>query len=134
MNRQDLEHRLSSDAQRLRVSCPPRVVSRVAARVHERARRPRRGRIALPVLAGAMAGLALLAVTWMHWQPSGVEDLEDPSQVAAGLNAGLAIAMSDHLAASRETALVQEWRLLERDLRHLRDHVTAPFEPNTDGQ
>lgn len=130
MNRQDLDHRLRDDAARLRASCPPHVRHRVAARLGQRDRRPLRRTVGFPALAGAAAALAVFVSVWMLWQPAGVEK---PAPSVAGLNAAPVVASSDRLMASREAALENEWRLLERDLRNLRDHVTATFDTNPNG-
>lgn len=122
MNRPDLEHRLRQDADRLQASCPPHVRHRVTADLRER---ERRRHVPVAGLAGVLGALVVFVSVWMLWQPSGVE--EAPPRTA-GLNAGPIVASSDRLLASREAALENEWQLLERDLRNLRDHVTATFD------
>lgn len=130
MNRQDLEHRLRHDAERLQTECPPHLRHRVAARLRDGEQQTIRRQAALPALAGALGVLAVFATVWMLWQPAGVE--QAPRGVA-GLNAAPIVASSDRLLASREAALEFERQLLERDLRNLRDHVTATFDRNPNG-
>jgi hypothetical protein len=128
MNRQDLENRLRADAERLGASCPPHVRHRVAERIRHGEGRPSHRRIGVPALAGAFAATFFAFVSvWMLWQPSGVER-HDARTV--DLNAAPVVAKSDRMLASREAALENEWQLLERDLRILRDHVTATFDKN----
>lgn len=126
MNRQDLEHRLRADAERLDASCPPHLRHRVAARIRQGEDRPLHRRIGFTALAGAFAAFAFVSL-WMLWQPSGVERHDART---TDLNATPVVAKSDRMLASREAALENEWRLLERDLRILRDHVTATFDKN----
>lgn len=130
MNTQDLEQRLRNDAQRLEASCPEHLRHRVAAQLREPQSRSYRRPVALPVLAGALGAVALFVSVWMLWQPAGVEDR---APRVAGLNAAPVVASSDRLLASREAALENEWQMLERDLRNLRDHVTATFDINPNG-
>lgn len=130
MNRQELEAQLRDEALQLQANCPPHVRHRVAARLRRSGRQPARRPFGRPVLAGAFAIVALLVSTWMLWRPATVEDAA-PS--TAGLNAAPIVANSDRLLASREAALENEWQLLERDLRNLRDHVTATFDRKPNG-
>lgn len=131
MNRQDLEQRLRSDAERLEAACPPRVRRRVTAQVCEYSQSPAPMIPFHAALAGALGTLAVFAIVWMLWQPA---EVEAPSAGEGRLNAAPVVAISDRLLASREAALETEWQLLERDLRHLRDHVTATFDnDNPDG-
>lgn len=130
MNRQDLEYRLRNDAERLQVSCPPYLRHRVAARLRAGKLRPDRWPVGFPALAGTLGALVVIVSVWMLWQPPGVEE---PTLRVAGLNAAPVVASSDRLLASREAALENERQLLERDLRNLRDHVTATFDINPNG-
>lgn len=130
MNRQDIEDRLRNDAERLQVACPPHLRHRVAARLRAGKLRPGRWPVGFPALAGALGVLMVLVSVWMLWQPPGVED---PTPRMAGLNATPVVASSDRLLASHEAALENERQLLERDLRNLRDHVTATFDINPNG-
>jgi hypothetical protein len=131
MNRQDLENRLRNDAERLQVSCPPQLRQRVAARLRAAKRRSDRWPVGFSALAGALGALVVMVSVWMLWQPPGVED--PTPRMMAGLNAAPVVASSDRLLASREAALENERQLLERDLRNLRDHVTATFDINPNG-
>jgi len=130
MNRQDLESRLRNDADRVRAECPPYLRQRVAARIRDDERRWSRNVLGFPAAAGALGALVALVCVWMLWQPA---DLEERTVETAGLNAAPVVATSDRLLASREAALENERRLLERDLRNLRDHVTATFDINPNG-
>lgn len=130
MNRQDLENRLRADAGRVRAECPPHLRQRVAARIRDEGRRRSRNRFGFPAMAGALGAMVALVSVWMLWQPAGVEER---TVEAAGLNAAPIVASSDRLLASREAALEDERQRLERDLRHLRDHVTATFDRKPNG-
>ena len=131
MNRQDLEQRLRDDAKRLRASSPPHVRHRVAARIRAgegRAAGRQRGLPGLPALAGALGALVAVVSVWLAWPPAAVDR---PAPATADLNAAPVVAKSDRMLASREAALENELQLIERDLRLLRDHVTATFERNS---
>jgi hypothetical protein len=127
MNGKRLEQRLRDDAARVRSDCPARVRHRVLSRI--RTGEPARVRRlpGLPVMAGAFGALLVFVGVWV------VRPASDPPSPAASrpdLNAAPIVASSDRLLASREAALQNEWQLLERDLRLLRDHVTATFDKN----
>jgi len=130
MNRQDLENRLCNDAEGVRAECPPHLRHRVAARIREGEHRRLPGRVGFQVPAGALGVLVVLVSVWMLWQPKGVDERAIES---AGLNAAPVVASSDRLLASREAALENEWQLLERDLRHLRDQVAASLDRKPNG-
>lgn len=130
MNRRHLEDRLQADAGRIQTNCPERVGTRVAARIRSQESRPSLWFLRLPALAGAAGAVALCAAIWLTGQ-SGGSDQQRLDGIA--LNAAPVVANSDRLLASREAALEQEWRLLGRDLRNLRDHVTATFDINPNG-
>lgn len=127
MNRHDLEDRLRSDAERFEAKCPPQLRHRVAARIQEAGRGHARNPLAFPTLAGVVGALVVLVSVWVIRDPAG---LEQRSGEVVRSDASPVVAASDHLLASHEAALENEWQLLERDLRNLRDHVTSPFERN----
>jgi len=146
MNRQDLENRLKRDAEGLRASCPPHVSHTVASRIRQESRRPEgrpegndpragtRTIAGLPGLAGACALALVFVSVWTLWPAAGLEERADKAaDNSAGLNAAPIVASSDRLMASREAALEVERQLLERDLRQLRDHLTATFASKTNG-
>jgi hypothetical protein len=130
MNRRNLEQRLRDDAGKLQAACPPHARQRVAAHIRADERTAASRRVAFPALAGACAALAVFVSVWMVRDDIGV-DRAGPTK--AGLNAAPVVASSDRLLASREAALEDEWRLIERDLRSLRDHVTKTFDRNPNG-
>ncbi len=132
MNRQQLEERLQADAGCIRADCPERVGQRVAARVrnHQSWPSPSPWFLRPPALAGAAGALVICAALWMAGQPVGPDGagLEE-----AGLNVAPVVANSDRLMASREAALANERRMLEQDLKNLRDQVTATFDTKPNG-
>lgn len=132
MNRQQLEERLQADAGRIQPDCPERVGQRVAARIRNHQSRPSLSPWFLrpPALAGAAGALVISAALWIAGQPGGPDGagLEE-----AGLNVAPVVANSDRLMALREAALANERRLLEQDLRNLRDQVTATFLQDSNG-
>lgn len=130
MNRLDLEDRLRNDAEGVRAECPPHLRHRVADRIRQDERRWSRSPVGFPALAGALGALLVFVSVWMLWQPDGVDERAVES---TGLNAAPVVATSDRLLASREAALENEWQLLERDLRHLRDHVAASLDRKPNG-
>lgn len=130
MNRRNLEQRLRGDADRVKAACPPHVRQRVAAHIRADDRGASSRRIAFPVLAGSFAALVVFVSVWMVRDDAGVDR---PRPATVGLNAAPIVASSDRLLASREAALEHEWRLIERDLRNLRDHVTKTFDRNPNG-
>lgn len=130
MNRQRIEDRLQADAARIEAACPERVSQRVAARIRAEERRPSRWFFRPPALAGAAAVLALCALVWIARLPGGPKEA---SLDEFALNAVPVVASSDRLMASREAALANERQLLEQDLRHLRDQLTATFLQDSNG-
>ncbi|RFF28807.1 MULTISPECIES: hypothetical protein [unclassified Wenzhouxiangella] len=132
MNRQQFEERLHADAGRIQADCPERVGQRVAARIrnHQSCPSPSPWFLRPPALAGAAGALVICAVLWVAGQPGGPDraGLDE-----AGLNVVPVVTSSDRLMASREAALANERRLLEQDLRNLRDQVTATFDTKPNG-
>ena len=128
MNSKHLEHRLRGDAERLQASCPPHVEHRVVARIRAGEGHHPQPSYGFPALVGAIAALTVFVSVWVLWQPPAAEG---PAAVTADLNAVPVVAKSDRVLASREAALESEWQRLERDLRTLRDHVTATFDKNS---
>lgn len=130
MNKQELEQRLRGDAERLRASCPPHVRHRVSAWLQDVDRKSARWRVGFPALVGALGALAVFVVIGLVRDPV---EIEQAAPATSGLNVAPVVANSDRLLASREAALEQERRLLGRDLRNLRDHVTSAFNTNSNG-
>lgn len=131
MNRRQLEDRLQADAGRIKAACPERVGHRVSAEIRNRQSRPLPWFLRPPALASAAGALALGVAVWIAQQPGGPDGASLVDEAA--LNAVPVVATSDRLMASREAALANERQLLERDLRNLRDQVTATFLQDSNG-
>lgn len=133
MNHEFLERRLRQDAGALEAECPDSVRRRALWRIEQE----RPARESVPArwlwLAPACALLVAVAVTWMLLPEAGRQSPEPAVAALPDLHLSPLMTDPDRLLARREAALEQEQQSLARDLRALRDHVTASFESKSNG-
>lgn len=127
------EERLRQDARVIEARCPDSVRRRALWRIEAEGPQAAATSPRWPWLASAFALLLVVAVTWL-WLPEPGQEASSPAVVLGpDLHRSPWMTDPDRLIARREAALEDERQSLARDLRALRDHVTASFESNSNG-